>query len=198
MAKMRGNAGYRSLTTHHSGQFTLCGVRVAFQTSRCSAWLSCWLQSRASAASTIQGLSSERARASSVGYLSFAIPRGSRITSAPLPINRITNLVMPATLMSPRAALAMAMLLRRMKQDVTVHGFRSAFRDWAAECTGYSHEVAEMALAHTIGNAVERAYRRGDLFEKRRRLMFGWATYCASGAPAGGMVLPINSAAITR
>lgn len=92
------------------------------------------------------------------------------------------------------SSMAMAMLLRRMKQDVTVHGFRSAFRDWAAECTGYSHEVAEMALAHTIGNAVERAYRRGDLFEKRRRLMADWATYCASGAPAGGKVTPIRSA----
>lgn len=77
------------------------------------------------------------------------------------------------------SGMAMAMLLRRMKQDVTVHGFRSAFRDWAAECTGYSHEVAEMALAHTIGNAVERAYRRGDLFEKRRRLMADWGDFCA-------------------
>jgi integrase len=90
------------------------------------------------------------------------------------------------------SGMAMAMLLRRMKQDVTVHGFRSAFRDWAAECTGYSHEVAEMALAHTIGNAVERAYRRGDMFEKRRRLMADWATYCAMGVPAAGNVKPIN------
>jgi len=93
------------------------------------------------------------------------------------------------------SSMAMAMLLRRMKQNVTVHGFRSAFRDWAAECTGYSHEVAEMALAHTIGNAVERAYRRGDLFDKRRRLMADWATYCASGAPAGGKVTPIRGEA---
>jgi len=91
--------------------------------------------------------------------------------------------------------MAMAMLLRRMKLDVTVHGFRSAFRDWAAECTGYSHEVAEMALAHTIGNAVARAYRRGDMLEKRRRLMADWATYCASGAPAGGKVTPIRAEA---
>ncbi|MCL4673277.1 MAG: integrase arm-type DNA-binding domain-containing protein [Sphingomonadaceae bacterium] len=82
------------------------------------------------------------------------------------------------------SGMAMAMLLRRMKQDVTVHGFRSAFRDWAAECTGYSHEVAEMALAHTIGNATERAYRRGDLFDKRRRFMGEWAIYCTSGSAA--------------
>ncbi len=101
----------------------------------------------------------------------------------------------PGAKRSKLSGMAMAMLLRRMKQDVTVHGFMSAFRDWAAECTGYSHEVAEMALAHTIGNAVERAYRRGDLFDKRRRLMADWATYCASGAPAGGKVTPIRGEA---
>jgi integrase len=90
------------------------------------------------------------------------------------------------------SGMAMAMLLRRMGRDVTVHGFRSAFRDWAAECTSYAHEVAEMALAHTISNAVERAYRRGDLFEKRRRLMTEWAAYCAGERPAGADVVPIR------
>jgi integrase len=69
------------------------------------------------------------------------------------------------------SGMAMTMLMRRMKVDATVHGFRSAFRDWAAESTGYAHEVCEMALAHAIGNKAEAAYRRGDLFEKRRRLM---------------------------
>ena len=74
--------------------------------------------------------------------------------------------------------MAMPMLLRRMKSDVTVHGFRSSFRDWAAEATAYPHEMAEMTLAHTIGNKVERAYRRGDLFAKRRSMMDDWAAYC--------------------
>lgn len=60
---------------------------------------------------------------------------------------------------------------------VTVHGFRSAFRDWVAEQTGYSGEVAEAALAHTVSNKVEAAYRRTD-FDKRRLLMRDWATYC--------------------
>jgi integrase len=92
------------------------------------------------------------------------------------------------------SGMAMAMLLRRMEVDVTVHGFRSAFRDWAAECTGYAHEVAEMALAHTIGNKVERAYRRGDLFDKRRRLMDDWASYSASDGPARATVTPIRKA----
>jgi len=93
------------------------------------------------------------------------------------------------------SSMAMAMLLRRMKADVTVHGFRSAFRDWAAECTAYPHEVCEMALAHTIANKAEAAYRRGDLFEKRRRLMADWAMYCADGAPAGAKITPIRGEA---
>lgn len=74
---------------------------------------------------------------------------------------------------------AMLMVLERMKRaDITVHGFRSTFRDWAAERTNYSREVAEMALAHAVGDKVEAAYRRGDLFEKRRRLMGEWAKFC--------------------
>lgn len=92
------------------------------------------------------------------------------------------------------SGMAMGMLMRRMKVDATVHGFRSGFRDWAAECTGYAHEVAEMALAHAIENKVERAYRRGDLFDKRRRLMDDWATYCASDGTAGATVTPIRQA----
>ena len=91
--------------------------------------------------------------------------------------------------------MAMSMLLRRMKLDCTVHGFRSAFRDWSAECTGYAHEVCEMALAHTIGNKAEAAYRRGDMFEKRARLMADWATYCGSNGTAGASVTPIRGVA---
>lgn len=74
--------------------------------------------------------------------------------------------------------MAMAMLLRRIQQNVTVHGFRSAFRDWASETTSFAHEVCEMALAHTISNKAEAAYRRGDLFLKRRTLMDAWARFC--------------------
>jgi integrase len=93
------------------------------------------------------------------------------------------------------SGMAMSMLLRRMKVDATVHGFRSAFRDWAAECTGYSHEVCEMALAHVIGNKAEAAYRRGDLFEKRRRLMADWAEYSANGNVAhSSNIAPIRGA----
>jgi integrase len=61
---------------------------------------------------------------------------------------------------------------------VTAHGFRSSFRDWAAEQTHYPAEMAEMALAHTVGSKVEAAYRRGDMFEKRRQMMADWAAWC--------------------
>ncbi len=80
----------------------------------------------------------------------------------------------------PLSNMAMLMVLRGLEVDVTVHGFRSSFRDWAAETTDYPGEVAEMALAHVVADAVERAYRRGDLFEKRRGLMDAWAAFCAS------------------
>jgi integrase len=73
---------------------------------------------------------------------------------------------------------ALSELLERMGVDYTVHGFRSTFRDWCAETTAFPREVAEMALAHAVGNQVEAAYRRGDLFEKRRALMDEWARYC--------------------
>ena len=78
----------------------------------------------------------------------------------------------------PLSNMALTMLLRRTGHpDITVHGFRSTFRDWAAECTAFPREVAEMALAHTIGDSVEAAYRRGDLFDKRRDLMEAWAEF---------------------
>jgi len=84
----------------------------------------------------------------------------------------------------PLSNMAFLMLLRRMKRDdLTAHGFRSTFRDWAAERTDFPSEVVEMALSHAIGNKVEAAYRRGDLFEKRRRLMDAWAAYCARSVP---------------
>jgi len=79
----------------------------------------------------------------------------------------------------PLSAPAMARQLRRMDTcNITVHGFRSTFRDWASEMTAVPHEVCEQALAHAIGNKTEAAYRRGDLFEKRRKLMDAWAIYC--------------------
>ena len=80
----------------------------------------------------------------------------------------------------PLSVMALEMLLRRMKQAVTVHGFRSTFRDWAGDCTTISREIVEEALSHQVGSEVERSYRRGDALEKRRQLMQMWADYCAA------------------
>ena len=90
--------------------------------------------------------------------------------------------------------MALLMMLRRMgRGDLTTHGFRSSFRTWAAERTGFSREVVEAALAHIVENKAEAAYQRGDLFEKRRRLMAEWAKYSAKVAVAG-IVVPLKTA----
>jgi integrase len=73
-----------------------------------------------------------------------------------------------------------------------VHGFRSSFRDWAAERTNFAREVAELALAHSVGTAVERAYQRSDLFTKRRQLADAWAKFCATPPIAGGGVVALR------
>ena len=80
----------------------------------------------------------------------------------------------------PISNMAFLMLLRRMKLDITAHGFRSTFRDWASERTSFPSEVVEMALAHTIANKVEAAYRRGNLLEKRRELMAAWDQFAST------------------
>lgn len=80
----------------------------------------------------------------------------------------------------PMSNMVFLMIVRLMGLGITVHGFRSAFRDWASERTNFSREVCEMALAHTIKNKAEAAYRRGDLLEKRRELMATWAKFLAA------------------
>jgi integrase len=80
----------------------------------------------------------------------------------------------------PLSNMVFLMALRRMEVAVTVHGFRSAFRDWSAERTNFAREVCEMALAHSIKDRTEAAYRRGDLFDKRRQLMNAWSNYATS------------------
>lgn len=90
-----------------------------------------------------------------------------------------TDFVFPAPRGGSLSDMALSQLLKRMERDdITVHGFRSTFRDWAGETTRFEREEVEMALAHTVASAVERAYRRGRALEKRRALMAAWATYC--------------------
>lgn len=87
------------------------------------------------------------------------------------------------SLKKPQSNMVFLKIIRTMKADTTAHGFRSSFRDWASEATAFPREIAEMALAHTIENKVEAAYRRGDLLEKRREMMGEWSNYVTSSNP---------------
>jgi integrase len=95
-----------------------------------------------------------------------------------LPQGQGADLVFPG-MRGPLSDMSLSAVLRRMKVDATVHGFRSTFRDWVSEQTNHPSEVAEMALAHAVGDKVEAAYRRGDLFDKRVAMMEDWAQFCA-------------------
>jgi integrase len=108
---------------------------------------------------------------------------------------RLNDYVFPSTKKGLSNMAMLAVLKRMDRADVTVHGFRSTFRDWAAESTAYPGEVVEMALAHAIKNLTEAAYRRGDLIEKRGRLMEDWARYCKASRLSGD-VIPINKMAL--
>jgi integrase len=84
-------------------------------------------------------------------------------------------------------------ILKYLKEDMrrpayTVHGFRSTFRDWVGDCTDFDRDLAELALAHTVGDKVEQAYRRADGFLKRRRLMDAWARFCATPSASTNVV----------
>jgi integrase len=126
------------------------------------------------------------------------VPLSNRAKEILARMNEIRNsdLVFPGQKRDrPLSNMALEMLMRRLKADATVHGFRSAFRDWAAEQTSVAREVAEAALAHVLENKVEAAYRRTDLFEKRRSLMEQWTEHCELNheVKGGGVVgLPLR------
>jgi integrase len=128
------------------------------------------------------------------GEKDHRIPLSKRALELLASLPREGDFIFPgARAQQPLSVNAPNHALDRMgRSDLTVHGFRSTFRDWAAETTGYPNHVVEMALAHAIGDAVEAAYRRGDLFEKRRRLMQDWADYCERGRVKGDVV-PLRS-----
>lgn len=90
----------------------------------------------------------------------------------------------------PMSQMSLAMVLRRLEIPATVHGFRSSFKDWASEATPFPNEVSEAALAHVVANQVEAAYRRGDLFQKRRALMGAWAAFVEIARD--GIVVPLR------
>jgi len=94
----------------------------------------------------------------------------------------------------PVGDVALWRVAKRIRPEITVHGFRSTFRDWAGERTSYAREVVEQCLAHAAGDQTELAYRRGDALEKRRHVMDAWAKFCAQPAPAGGNVVGLQEA----
>jgi integrase len=116
-----------------------------------------------------------------------------------------TDLIFPGTKGQALSDMTLTAVIRRMNGEapkwtdkdgkpITVHGFRSTFRMWAAESTNYPREVAEHALAHQLPDAVERAYQRGTQFTKRAAMMNEWAKFCGTAKVVGGEVLPINRA----
>lgn len=106
-----------------------------------------------------------------------------------------SDFVFPAPRGGMLSDMTLSAVLRRMAVPAVPHGFRSTFRDWCSERTNYPREVAEMALAHTVGDKVEAAYRRGDLFEKRQLMMEDWAAHCARIERKGSVVSINRSAA---
>lgn len=109
-----------------------------------------------------------------------------------LPRKEGSDAVFPAPRANFLSDMSLSAVMRRMQVNAVPHGFRSTFRDWAAERTSYPRDVAEMALAHAIGNKVEAAYRRGDLFDKRTRMMEEWARFCDK-PQVGASVVPIRA-----
>jgi integrase len=102
-------------------------------------------------------------------------------------------LVFPAPRGGALSDMTLTAVLRRMEVDAVPHGFRSTFKDWASERTAYPGEMSEMALAHAIGDKVEAAYRRGDMLERRRKMMNDWAEFCATAAQPSADVIPIGA-----
>jgi integrase len=112
--------------------------------------------------------------------------------------NRHSEFVFAGQYGRPLSARTMLDTLKRLRPGTTVHGLRSSFRDWAAECTGFPAEIAEMALAHTVSGAVERAYKRTDLLERRRQLSETWGAFCTGSAGTGNIVtLPVAATAVS-
>lgn len=120
-------------------------------------------------------------------------PRMVEILDEMRPLRTAGDYIFPGDQrIEPLSDMAMLMLLRRMKVDVTVHGFRATFKDWAEDCTDHSNVIIETALAHSVGGAVERAYRRRDALEKRRALMADWEAFCTT--PPSAKVIPFARA----
>lgn len=121
------------------------------------------------------------------------VPLSNRVVEMlrALPRMEGTDLVFPGSKKKPLSDMTLIAVMQRMKAEAVPHGFRSTFRDWASERTSYPAEMAEMALAHTLTNKVEAAYRRGDLVAKRAGMMEAWAKFCTTEVKVRGTVIPM-------
>lgn len=102
---------------------------------------------------------------------------GARRILGEIPVELRQGLIFPG-LNGPLSDMALSMVVRKMGEDATPHGFRSSFKDWACDCTDFADEISEEALAHVVGSSVRNAYRRGKALTKRRLLMNAWSDYC--------------------
>lgn len=129
------------------------------------------------------------------GGRAHRVPLSARCVELLRGLPRQSEFVFPGRDGGLMADSNLAYLLRKLGHgDLTTHGFRTSFRTWAAEQTSFPHEIAELALAHTVGDAVVRAYKRTDLFDRRRRLMDAWAAYCSKPVGTGATVTPLRNA----
>jgi integrase len=134
----------------------------------------------------------ERMKAGKEHRVPLSEPALELLRKLKLPEVKDVDLVFPSSKGTPLSDMTLTAVMRRMGLDAVPHGFRSTFKDWASERTSYPAQVVEMALAHAIGDKVEAAYRRGDLFAKRRRLMSDWASFCGT-VKKSGTVTPIQA-----
>jgi integrase len=118
------------------------------------------------------------------------VPLSNRALAILRGLPRINDFVFPGD--GKAGGLSTKAMPREAPESVTVHGFRSTFKDWCTEQTAYPNEMSELALAHTVSDKVEAAYRRGDMLEKRRRLMADWSLYCEGKAVGGDNVVAIS------
>jgi integrase len=169
LAKLRERSGLAALCL----EFTIL-TAVRSGESRGTRWSEIDLDAK------VWNIPAERMKAGTAHRVPLT-PRMLAILAIVKPLARVDGLVFPGTRSgAPLSDMSLSAVLRRMKvNDITVHGFRSSFRDWCGSATAYPRELAEEALAHVIGSKVERAYRRADALERRRELMATWEKFCA-------------------
>ena len=126
------------------------------------------------------------------------IPLSPQVIKLLKGVPRTGGLVFPGRLDKGMTTAALLKVLKSLRLGLTVHGFRSTFRDWAADMTAFPREVAEQALAHSLQDKTEAAYRRTDLFTKRSHLMRDWARFCTDPRASAASVSPIRTSARTR